>query len=552
MNVPKVQPGDAAVLSVEELTIKYSHRGNAVAAVSQVSFTIEPGQKVALVGASGSGKSSTIAAIIGLLAENSSVAHGSINFLGRNLLELSTREMRRVRGLHIGFVPQDPLSNLNPMLKIGTQVAECLTAHGKFSRDALEERVLEALRSAGIANPEERVTQYPHELSGGLRQRVLIAMGLANKPELLIADEPTSALDVTVQRQIMNQLDEMVAQTGTSLLLVTHDLGLAAERCDRVLVMEQGHIVEMGSSADVLQRPQHPYTKALLAAVPAGSAPASTEVDASSTAPALVRFDGVNKTYQLGRRRTPIAANKDIHLEVPRGSAVGVVGESGSGKTTIARLLLQLEKPTSGRIVFDNEDIGTMCKQRLLAFRRRVQPVFQDPYSSLNPSFTVRSILAEPLKVHRICPSSEVSARIDQLMDQVGLSRTLRDRHPAELSGGQRQRVAIARALAVEPELLVCDEPVSALDVLVQEQVLEVFEKLRLEFGLSYMFISHDLAVVRKLCDYIYVMKGGHIVESGATSTVFDNPQHDYTKLLLESARMRPVESICEVLRPGA
>lgn len=533
-----------AVLDVRDLTINYSHRGNAVPAVSEVSFSIERGQKTALVGASGSGKSSTIAAIIGLLPKNSTVTQGNIDFLGQNTLGLSAREMRRIRGLHIGFVPQDPLSNLNPMLKVGTQVAECFTAHGSFSRAALETRVLEALRSAGIGNPEERITQFPHQLSGGLRQRVLIAMGLANNPELLIADEPTSALDVTVQRQIMDQLDVMVAESGTSLLLVTHDLALAAERCDNVLVMEQGRIVEMGSSADVLQRPQHAYTKALLAAMPTGSATVPKETAATEKVPMLVTFDAINKSYSLGRQRTPLVANKDIHIEVPRGSAVGVVGESGSGKTTVARLLLQLEKPTSGRIVFDGKDVAALRKKSLFDFRRRVQPVFQDPYSSLNPSFTVRLILSEPLKVHRICPSSEIPARIDQLMEQVGLSPKLRDRYPAELSGGQRQRVAIARALAVEPELLVCDEPVSALDVLVQEQVLEVFEGLRRQFGISYMFISHDLAVVKQLCDCIYVMKSGCVVESGPAHAVFNNPQHDYTKLLLESARMRPVEGV--------
>ncbi|MDN5727789.1 MAG: ABC transporter ATP-binding protein, partial [Propionibacteriales bacterium] len=398
------------------------------------------------------------------------------------------------------------------------------------SGDGLRTRVLELLEMVGIAEPERRQRQYPHEFSGGMRQRVLIAIGLACRPALLIADEPTSALDVTVQRRILDQLDELTAEMGTAVLLITHDLALAAERADRIAVMQSGEVVESGVAAEVMRDPQHPYTQRLLGAIPALNATTKPPREASTDVELMAAVDLV-KVYPTGRGAT-FRAVDNVSLIMPKGTTVSIVGESGSGKSTVANMILGLSEPTSGTITLDGQ-ARPRDRAGLKAFRRRVQPVFQNPYASLDPRFTVARSIAEPLKVHRIGDARSRLTKVDELLEQVALPSAMGSRLPHQLSGGQRQRVAIARALALGPELVVLDEAVSALDVLVQQQILDLLSDLQQRLGLSYLFISHDLAVVRMISDIVHVMKSGRIVESGPPAEIFDRPQQDYTHELL-------------------
>ncbi|KRC59422.1 ABC transporter ATP-binding protein [Agromyces sp. Root81] len=527
------------VLRISGLSIAFRSGGELTTAVNDVSIDVAAGETVAIVGESGSGKSTTAAAINRLLPENGVITAGSIRFEGREITELGENELVKLRGAGIGLVPQDPMSNLNPLMRVGEQIGEALEVHGYGTGDTVRARVIELLELVGIPDPEQRSRQYPHEFSGGMRQRALIAMGLACQPRLLIADEPTSALDVTVQRRILDQLDQLTGEMGTAVFLITHDLALAAERADRIVVMFRGSIVETGTSQEVLENPQHEYTKQLLAAAPSLASRREPlpirggDIDARP----LVEVTDLRKEFHLRSPKagepTTFTAVDGVSFTIPRGKTVSIVGESGSGKSTTANLVLGLEQITSGRISFDGTDLTKLKRRELFAFRRRVQPVFQNPYASLDPRYTVEESIAEPLKVHRIGNAASRRKRIAELLEQVALPVAMASRLPHELSGGQRQRVAIARALALEPELVVLDEAVSALDVLVQAQILELLAGLQARLGLSYLFISHDLAVVRMISDEVHVMQRGRIVESGTPEQIFDDPQDPYTRELL-------------------
>ncbi len=542
------------LLSVKDLAVDFATMDGVVHAVEGVDLEISEGQTVAIVGESGSGKSTTAMAIIGLLAGGGRVAGGSIRLDGRDITAASENELRAIRGRDIGLVPQDPMSNLNPVAKIGTQVAETLLAHGLANRQNVSQKVVEALEAAGLPDAAKRAKQYPHEFSGGMRQRALIAIGLACKPRLLIADEPTSALDVTVQQTILDQIGEMTRELGTAVLLITHDLGLAAERAERVIVMHRGKVVEQGDARQILENPQHPYTQSLVAAAPSVAVarlqPASFRsadtrsalpepVEGSASAPAtsdnIVEIENLTKVYPVRGRGEDFVAVKDVSLVIPRGETVAIVGESGSGKTTTARMLLKVIEPTEGLIKYEGKDISSLSRRETRDFRQRVQPIFQDPYSSLNPMFTIERLIGEPLEFYKRGSGAERRKRVRQLLDDVALPQSMLRRYPSELSGGQRQRVAIARALALSPDLIVCDEPVSALDVLVQDQILTLLGDLQSEYGLSYLFISHDLAVVRLISDYVCVMKDGALVEAASSEEIFTNPRDPYTRRLLAS-----------------
>ena len=546
---------DAPLLSVEGLAVDFATMDGVVHAVEGVDLEIAPGQTVAIVGESGSGKSTTAMAIIGLLAGGGRVASGSIRLDGRDITHAPESALRSIRGRDIGLVPQDPMSNLNPVAKIGTQVAETLLAHGLATRQNVQQKVVEALTAAGLPDPERRAKQYPHEFSGGMRQRALIAIGLACKPRLLIADEPTSALDVTVQQTILDQIGAMTRELGTAVLLITHDLGLAAERAERVIVMHRGKVVEQGPAKQILEDPQHPYTQSLVKAAPSVAAArlrpeafhaedrpsASDETTDSGQPPAavvadnIVEIENLTKVYPVRGQKEDFVAVNDVSLAIPRGETVAIVGESGSGKTTTARMLLKIIEPTSGLIRYEGKDVASLSRAETKAFRQRVQPIFQDPYSSLNPMFTIERLISEPLDFYRRGSSADRRTRVRKLLDDVALPQSMLRRYPSELSGGQRQRVAIARALALSPELIVCDEPVSALDVLVQDQILTLLGDLQTEYGLSYLFISHDLAVVRLISDYVCVMKDGSLVEAASSEEIFTNPRDPYTRRLLAS-----------------
>lgn len=559
MNAAKeTQVTDAPLLSVEGLAVDFATMDGVVHAVEGVDLEIAPGQTVAIVGESGSGKSTTAMAIIGLLAGGGRVAAGSIRLDGREIAHAPENELRMIRGRDIGLVPQDPMSNLNPVAKIGTQVAETLLAHGLANRQNVQQKVVEALTAAGLPDPERRAKQYPHEFSGGMRQRALIAIGLACKPRLLIADEPTSALDVTVQQTILDQIGAMTRELGTAVLLITHDLGLAAERAERVIVMHRGKVVEQGPAKQILESPQHPYTQSLVQAAPsvaaarlhpeafraedrpAGPTDAETPEDAAAvattaTADNIVEIEHLTKVYPVRGQKDDFVAVDDVSLAIPRGETVAIVGESGSGKTTTARMLLKIIEPTSGLIRYEGKDVASLDRAETRNFRQKVQPIFQDPYSSLNPMFTIERLISEPLDFYKRGSGADRRTRVRQLLDDVALPQSMLRRYPSELSGGQRQRVAIARALALSPELIVCDEPVSALDVLVQDQILKLLGDLQREYGLSYLFISHDLAVVRLISDYVCVMKDGALVEAASSEEIFTNPRDPYTRRLLAS-----------------
>jgi peptide/nickel transport system ATP-binding protein len=527
------------VLSIDGLAVAFRTGSELVTAISDITIDIAAGETVAVVGESGSGKSTTAAAVNRLLPENGVITAGSIRFDGRELTDLPENAMVSLRGAGIGLVPQDPMSNLNPLMRVGEQIGEALEVHGYTSGDATKARVVELLEMVGIPDAARRATQYPHEFSGGMRQRVLIAMGLACKPRLLIADEPTSALDVTVQRRILDQLDQLTDELGTAVFLITHDLALAAERADRIVVMFRGQVVEEGTSADVLGNPQHEYTRQLLAAAPslASRRDALPAREVAADAVPFVEIRDLRKEFPLRNAKAgepqTFTAVDGVSFSIRRGTTVSIVGESGSGKSTTANMVLGLEDATSGAILFDGTDLTTLRRKELFALRRRVQPVFQNPYASLDPRYTVEQSIAEPLRVHRIGTAATRHARVLELLEQVALPAAMAERLPHELSGGQRQRVAIARALALEPELVVLDEAVSALDVLVQAQILELLADLQKRLGLSYLFISHDLAVVRMISDEVHVMQRGVVVESGTPESIFDTPQHPYTRELL-------------------
>ncbi|QHC67135.1 ABC transporter ATP-binding protein [Rathayibacter oskolensis] len=554
------------LLEVRDLEVGFQTGSGLVQALRGVSLTIEHGQTVAIVGESGSGKSTTAAAIIGLLPGSGKVTGGSVLFDGKDLAKASRTELEDLRGRRIGYVPQDPMSNLNPVWSIGFQVEETIKANGLATgRKEVRAKAIEVLQNAGLADAEKRLKQFPHQFSGGMRQRVLIGIGLAAAPQLLIADEPTSALDVTVQRRILDHLETLTKTDGTALLFITHDLGLAAERAEKLIVMYKGRIVESGASVEVLQNPQHPYTQRLIAAAPSlasrriqSTAGAATEavpgesadvreVDLvraagvhtgvpAATATPMIEVENLTKVFKIrrgGLKAEDFTAVDEVSFSIPKGTTTALVGESGSGKSTIARLVLGLETATSGAISIDGRRTEKLRGKEMLALRRSMQPVFQDPYGSLDPLYNIGNTISEPLKVHNVGDRTSQRERVFELLDQVSLPRVIAGRYPNELSGGQRQRVAIARALALKPEIVVLDEAVSALDVLVQAQILRLLADLQAELGLTYLFITHDLAVVRVIADDVCVMQKGRIVEHASTDTVFDSPEQEYTRELL-------------------
>lgn len=548
---------EAPLLSVEGLEVRF---GSDEHAVRGVDFSVRHGETVAVVGESGSGKSTAAAAILGLLAPGGRITAGRIVFDGREIAvagrKTDQRLLRSIRGREIGYVPQDPMTNLNPVWKVGFQIREALRANTD-GRDA-RQRAVQLLAEAGMPDPARQAGQYPHQLSGGMCQRALIAIGLAGRPRLLIADEPTSALDVTVQRQVLDHLKRLTDELGTALLLITHDLALAAERAESVVVIHRGAVVESGSAQSILREPQHDYTRRLVAAAPSLTArdKRSAQIRSQVAAQAIERaaehtsghsggdedvlvVSNVTKIYRESRgvpwRRTEFRAVDDVSFRVKRASTLAIVGESGSGKSTLARMVLGLLQPTSGSVLLDGDDVGTLDRAAALAFRRRVQPVFQNPYSSLDPMYSVYRAIEEPLRIHRVGDRKQRQQAVRELVDQVALPSSILGRLPRELSGGQRQRVAIARALALRPEVLVCDEAVSALDVLVQAQILNLLADLQADLGLTYLFISHDLAVIRQISDDVLVMRAGRVVEHASTEEVFTRPGHEYTRQLLEA-----------------
>jgi len=647
-----MQREQGPLLEVKNLQVDFTTDSKkAVHAVRDASFSVYPGQWVAIVGESGSGKSTSAMAVLGLLPGTGHVTGGSIKLNGQEISKLKPKEFASLRGTAMGLVPQDPMSNLNPVWRIGTQVKEALLANGvdvshekrsalaealagdavevksnedetflgskelpelmEVARKSLveigldefkmneamgyykkewvpgsetrwrvaddlikygvnddkaweiakkyvvganvEDRIAGLLDEAGLPDAATRARQFPHEFSGGMRQRALIAIGLACRPDLLIADEPTSALDVTVQKRILDHLHTLTDSLGTSVLFITHDLGLAAARAQHVVVMYKGRVVESGPSLDVLQHPQHPYTKRLVAAAPSlasqriisvkehgGNADNLLEhhVVGEQTlekSEHIITVDHLTREFKLPRKKELFKAVDDVSFSIKRGTTLAIVGESGSGKSTVANMVLRLLKPTSGTVTYEGKNIADLKGADLLDFRRHVQPVFQNPYGSLDPMYSIYRSIEEPLRIHKIGDKKSRQNRVRELLDMVRMPASVMTRFPNELSGGQRQRIAIARAMALDPDVIVCDEAVSALDVLVQDQVLHLLNDLQAERGLSYLFITHDLAVVRQIADEVVVMQHGKLVEHATTDEVFDHPQKEYTRDLLDA-----------------
>ena len=580
------------LLEIRDLEVAFRSSTGLVPAVRKANLILYPGQSVAIVGESGSGKSTLAHAVIGLLPGTGRVTGGTIRFQGRDITHLGTQELTALRGSSIGLVPQDPMSNLNPVWSIGFQVKEALRANGLAGvaddrlahlmaehaehtghagrtghadraqkaapsaggRIDVDEQVALLLEQAGLPEASRRAKQYPHEFSGGMRQRALIAIGLAARPDLLIADEPTSALDVTVQRRILDHLQTLVRELGTAMLFITHDLGLAAERAEHIVVMHRGRVVESGPSLEVLQDPRHPYTQRLVKAAPSLASRRIESAHArgiqvtddellgaslgSSATEEILRVEHLTKVFEVrgakGKDKT-LTAVDDVSFGIRKGTTTALVGESGSGKSTVANIILNLIDPTSGKVFHDGVDLSTLGPKELFALRRIMQPVFQNPYGSLDPMYSIFRVVEEPLRVHGIGTAKEREARVAELLDMVSLPRSVMRRYPHELSGGQRQRVAIARAMALKPQIVVLDEAVSALDVLVQAQILRLLSDLQAELELTYLFITHDLAVVRQIADDVVVMEHGRIVESGAADELFANPRQDYTRELIRA-----------------
>jgi microcin C transport system ATP-binding protein len=524
------------LLEVRNLSVNFGMGQDPVRAVRGVSFKIRRGETVALVGESGSGKSVTALSVLQLLPyPSASHPTGSIRFQGRELVGASTRELLQVRGNRISMIFQEPMTSLNPLHTIEQQVNEVLILHKRLSREAARNRTLELLEQVGIPEAAKRLDAYPHQLSGGQRQRVMIAMALANEPDLLIADEPTTALDVTIQAQILKLLKSLQARYGMALLFITHDLGIVRKIADQVCVMTQGRIVEQGPVAQVFDDPQHSYTQHLLSAEPKGRPPA-----ANPAAPEILRLDDLKVHFPIKRgvlRRTVghVKAVDGVSIALREGHTIGLVGESGSGKTTLGLALLRLEQ-SQGGIRFDGRDLQALGQRALRPLRREMQIVFQDPFSSLSPRMSVGEIVGEGLEVHRIGTKEARTSLIERALREVGLDPAASDRYPHEFSGGQRQRIAIARALVLKPRLIVLDEPTSALDMSVQAQIVDLLRDLQQRHKLAYLFISHDLKVVRALADEVVVLRHGKVVERGPAAQIFEAPRTPYTQALIAAA----------------
>jgi len=597
------------VIEIDDLHVQFVTSHGTVRAVEGLSYSVYPGEMVAIVGESGSGKSVSALATMRLLPPGTARIQGNIRFDGRELLSLSEEEMRQLRGREIAMIFQEPMTSLNPVLRIGLQIMEPLLIHLKMSEAEARARAIELLTLVGITDPASRLAQYPHQLSGGMRQRVMIAIGLACNPKLLIADEPTTALDVTIQAQILELMKDLSRRLGVAVVIITHNLGIVARYADRVNVMYAARLVESGTAETVFGRALHPYARGLLSAVPrldrgrsaklatidgappnllappegcrfrprcrfaidkcqevpplepvdrdhlvacfrkhimavldppSARADSSQKAEASGDGSLILDIRGASKFFPVRggfmRRAKVVRAVNDVTLDVKRGETLGLVGESGCGKSTLGRLVLRLDDPTAGEIRFDSIDIAQLKRNEMTAVRKKMQVIFQDPYSSLNPRMTVGQIIAEPMYVHEILPKAQIQPRVAELLQLVGLYPYMALRYPHELSGGQRQRVGIARALAVEPRVIICDEAVSALDVSIQGQVINLLEDLQQKLGLTYLFIAHDLAVVRHISTKVAVMYLGRIVEYAAADELFANPKHPYTKALLAAA----------------
>ena len=516
------------LLEVRDLSVEFHTAAGTVKAVQDVSWHLDRGETLAILGESGSGKSVSASAIMNLIdMPPGRITSGTILFNGRDMLAMSAEERRAINGARIAMIFQDPLAHLNPVYTVGWQITEMMTTHGA-PREEARTRALDLMKRVGIPQPELAMNKYPFQFSGGQRQRLMIAMALACKPDILIADEPTTALDVTVQAQVLELLGELQDETGMGLLLITHDLGVVAEIADRVVVMNSGCIVESGNAAEVYRNPQHPYTKKLIDAAPGkGEMPDEQERKGEPLLSAI----GLHKTYGA------FHALKGVDIAIMPGETVAVVGESGSGKSTLARAILRLDDPNSGQVLYRGRDLLAMSPRELFGLRRDLQMVFQDPTQSLNPRMTVFQLISEAWAIHPgILPRARWKERVAELLVKVGLKPDMAARYPHQFSGGQRQRIAIARALAMEPKLIVCDEAVSALDVSIQAQVIALLDGLRREFGLSYLFIAHDLPVVRDFADRVVVMKDGETVEEGPVRQIFDAPAHPYTRALLAAS----------------
>ncbi len=527
-----------ALLTVSDLRVAFATQGGRVQAVDGVSFELVPGEVLAIVGESGSGKSVTAQTILGLTRSPNTEIGGSIRLGEQELVGAGERELRAVRGSRVGMVFQDPMTSFNPVYRIGRQISEAIRAHREaVGKEEAHERAVELLDSVGIPNAAQRVDDYPHQFSGGMRQRAMIAMALALEPEILIADEPTTALDVTVQAQILALLERINRERGLATILITHDLGVVAEVADRVLVMHEGRIVERGGLDQIFYSPADPYTRKLLdAVVRIDSAPplrARSESEPLLEVTDLVKHFPVKRGLIFEREVDQVRAVDGVSLSVRRGETLGLVGESGSGKSTLSRTILQLLAPTSGSVRFDGREIAGLSRREMQPLRRQIQMVFQDPYASLNPRKRIGQIVGEPLRLQGEAKGTELRREVKGLLDRVGLSPEHYDRFPHEFSGGQRQRIGIARALALRPKLIVADEPVSALDVSIRAQILALLSELQSEFGLTYVFVAHDIGVVRHVSDRIAVMHEGKIVEEGPADAVCERPQGAYTKQLL-------------------
>jgi microcin C transport system ATP-binding protein len=523
-----------SVLQVKDLVVTFRQDGRLIEAVKRVSFSVDKGETVALVGESGSGKSVTALSTVGLLSDNAEVS-GSVTYGATQMVGAVERDLRRIRGNDISFIFQEPMTSLNPLHTIEKQLAESLALHQGLTGDAARTRIVELLGKVGIREAESRLGAYPHQLSGGQRQRVMIAMALANGPELLVADEPTTALDVTIQAQILDLLTDLKKAESLSLLFITHDLGIVRRIADRVCVMQGGEIVEQGPTAEIFSNPQHPYTQKLLAAEQKGG-PSPVPADAAE----VVRTDALRIWFPIQRgllKRTVghVKAVNDATLSVRAGETLGIVGESGSGKTTLALAILRLI-PSTGKVTFLGRDLQGLGRSDLRALRRDMQIVFQDPYGSLSPRMTVAEIIAEGLGVHGVEPGRNREEMVAEIMREVGLDPATMQRYPHEFSGGQRQRIAIARAMILRPKLVVLDEPTSALDMTVQVQIVELLRELQRKWGLAFIFISHDLRVIRAMAHKVMVMQAGDVVEAGDCEAVFTNPQTPYTKALMAAA----------------